>query len=443
MAKNTGLWGVSHKSWSIFKGAFAGWFLDSFDLSMMFLLVPTIAVIFFPAGDLTFALIGAFSIYFISLLFRPLGGVIFGWVGDKYGRKTSMIITLMGLGIVIVSTGLLPTYASIGIMAPVVLILFRMITGVFAGGEYGNSSSITMESVPSKIRGRIGSLLQGGYPVGYTTAAIVFLILRFGYGASSFVSFGWRVMFFVGVIPVVAGLIIRLRMPESFLWSDLNKKKKLERHPIRKVFSGKYLKAFATGMLAMTGIAWLYSLTLGFFPTILPIFTSIAFPATIYIVIAAILSSLVGYFAAGSISDYIGRRKALGLFGIMGIILAFPTMYGIFYGVYGPLFVGFLASLIAFVTTGAYGVMPAFLAEKFPTRMRDTGVGASFNSGFIVGSWSAVIALAIAGSANAFLSKVPNTRVLWYVTAALIVVGEIAILFSAFYSKETSQKELD
>lgn len=436
------LFGVTSTGWSVFRGAFAGWFLDSFDLSMMFLLVPTIAAIFFPSGNLTFALIGAFSIYFISLVFRPLGGVIFGHVGDKYGRKTSMVITLIGLGIVIFLTGLLPTYAEAGILAPMVLILLRMITGIFAGGEYGNSSAIMMESTPRKSRGRVGSLLQGGYPMGYTTAAIAFLALRFSYGASGFATEGWRFMFFIGVVPVIIGLAIRLRMPESQLWSDAKKKKHIKKSPIRIVFSRKYIGAFLSGALAMTGIAWLYSLTLGYYPTILPIFTSIAFPTTIYIVIAAILASFAGYFTSGYVSDIIGRKKTIYVFSILGIIFAFPSVYVLFNSSYGAVPIAIMASILAFVTTGIYGVIPAFLSEKFPTEVRDTGVGSSFNSGFIIGSWSSVIALAIAGSSDAFLSSVPKTGTLLLVTAALIIVGEVLLFASAYLSKETYKEDL-
>lgn len=436
----------------IFAGGLAGWVLDAYDLSAMFLLVPVIAVLFFPSGNLILAIIGAFAIYFISLVFRPVGGLLFGRFADKRGRKIAMVVTLSGLGVIIFATGLLPTYAQVGIIAPVFLALFRMITGIFAGGEYGNSSSIVTESVNTKYRGRIGSLLQGGYPIGYAMAAGVFLTLRSVYG-SAFISAaygaGWRVFFFIGIVPVIVGLIIRLKMPESYLWSDIKKKKKLDLHPIKTVFTNKqYRHSFFLGVLAMTGIAWVYSLTLGFFPTTLPEFFGIGFPNFLYIVIVAILTSLLGYFSSGYISDKIGRKKALYIFSGLAIILAFPTMYGMFTGAYGILMAGFLASLLAFVTTGAYGVIPAYLSEKFPTKVRGTGVGISFNGGFIVGSWSSVIVLAAVGAVNP-LTNTTNVSTLhaalgsfWWITAIGIVIGELLILTSALLSKETYKADL-
>ncbi len=436
----------------IFAGGISGWVLDSYDLSAMFLLVPVIATLFFPSGDLLLAIVGAFTIYFISLVFRPVGGLIFGRLADKRGRKLAMVITLVGLGIIIFATGLLPTYAQIGIAAPIFLALFRMITGIFAGGEYGNSSSIVTESVNTKYRGRIGALLQGGYPIGYALAAGVYLGLRTVYGSlfiSAAYGAGWRVFFFIGIIPVLVGLIIRLRMPESYLWSDIEKKKELDFHPIKTLFGNKtYRNAFFLGMLAMTGIAWLYSLTLGFYPTTLPEFFGIGFPYFLHIVIVAILVSFVGYFSSGYISDFIGRKRALYLFSGLGIILAFPTMYGMFTGAYGIYMATFLASLLAFVTTGAYGVIPAYLAEKFPTKIRGTGVGVSFNGGFIIGSWSSVIILAVIGAVNPLTNttKVSTLHAalgsFWWITAIGIVIGEIFILVSAFMSKETYREEL-
>ncbi len=190
------------------------------------------------------------------------------------------------------------------------------------------------------------------------------------------------------------------------------------------------------------------SVNLGFYPTTLPEFFKIGFPDFLYIVIIAILTSFLGYFSSGYISDRIGRKKALYMFSALGIVLAFPTMYGMFTGAYGILMAGFLTSLLAFVTTGAYGVIPAYLSEKFPTRVRGTGVGISFNGGFIVGSWSSVIILAIVGAVNPLTDTTDVSTLhaalgsFWWITAIGIIVGEIMILFSALISRETYKEDL-
>jgi len=413
---------------SIYPGALAGWIMDAFDLSMMFLLVPVLATIFFPA-NFGLAIVGTWSIYTTTFIFRPVGGAIFGRVGDRIGRKKAMVITLTGLGIIIFATGFLPTFAVIGIAAPLLLFLFRIITGIFAGGEYGNSSSILMESVKNNKRGIWGAAIQSGYPIGYTLAALLFLGLHFVFPGASFVASGWRWIFWIGIIPVIIGLVIRVMMPESVLWSDLYKKKKIARAPLSALFKNKQTFAgVMTGILAMTGIAWVYGLTLGFYPTVLSVHGFMSFPSFIYVVIVAILVSLVGYITAGGVSEYIGRRNMMIVYSVLAIIFAIPLTYLIMMhalGFYGALL---FASVLAFLTTGIYGVIPSFLSEKFPTAVRSSGVGIGFNGGFIIGNWSTAFLLLVVGFAAS------NFFAWWGV---FVIIGELFILASALLSKET------
>ncbi len=422
------------KPMSVYPGALVGWIMDSFDLSMMFLLVPVLADIFFPA-NYGLAIIGTWSIYTTTFIFRPVGGVIFGRLGDRIGRKNSMVITLFGLGIIIFATGFLPTYAAIGVAAPVILFVFRIITGIFGGGEYGNSASILTESVASKKRGVWGAAIQSGYPIGYTLAALFFLALHYMFPGAQFGATGWRWMFWIGIIPVIIGLVVRYRMPESALWSKLSKSAELSKTPFRELISDrKNLVGALTGMLAMTGIAWVYGLTLGFYPTALQYKGFMAFPDFLYVVVAAILFSLVGYMTSGLVSDRIGRKRMIYIYSITAIIFAIPLTYAIFTRALGPVGVGVFAAVLAFLTTGIYGVIPAFLSEKFPTRIRSTGVGLGFNGGFIIGNWSTVFLLLIVaiGAAN------------FYVYLGIfIIIGELFILVSALLSKETKGKDLN
>ncbi len=419
---------------SVYPGALVGWIMDSFDLSMMFLLVPVLSEIFFPQ-NYGLAIIGTWSIYTTTFIFRPVGGVIFGRLGDKIGRKNSMVITLFGLGIIIFATGFLPTYASIGIAAPIILFLFRIITGIFGGGEYGNSASILTESVSSKRRGIWGAAIQSGYPIGYTLAAVFFLSLHYVFPGTQFNLNGWRWMFWIGIIPVVIGLIVRYRMPESALWSNLNKSSELSKSPVRELFKDrKNLIGAITGMLAMTGIAWVYGLTLGFFPTAFLKENIMAFPEFLYVVIGAILFSLVGYMTSGAVSDRIGRKRMVYIYTIAAIILAIPLTYAIYVSKASPVEIGVFSAILAFLTTGIYGVIPAYLSEKFPTRIRSTGVGLGFNGGFILGNWSTVFLLLIVGFTS------PH----FYIYLGIfIIIGELFILASALLSEETKGKDLN
>ncbi|WP_291490726.1 MFS transporter [Desulfurella sp.] len=415
---------------TIYFGALAGWILDSFNIGAMFLLIPILASQFFSINS-TFAIVGAWSIATTTFVFRPIGGIYFGALGDKIGRKKSMIVTLVGLGLSVFLTGFLPTYSKIGIFAPLLLVVFRIITGFFAGGEYGSSAVIIQESVDKQKKGIWGAALQAGFPIGYTFAAIIFLLLHYFLG-KDFLEYGWRWMFWIGSIAALLGLIVRYRMPESALWEETSRNKKL-RKPLKEIFTRKKeLNGLLTGILAMTGIAWIYGLTLGFYPTILSFHKFILFPKFLYVVIVAILSSLVGYILSGYISDKIGRKKIIIIYSITAIVFSVGLTYLIthilnFYEIV------LLSSVLAFITTGIFGVMPSFLAEKFSTIVRNTGVGASFNGGFILGQWSVALLLLIIKISS------PSFFILWGI---FIMIGELMILSSALLSKETKGIDL-
>ncbi|MGC8597265.1 MAG: MFS transporter [Thermocladium sp.] len=418
----------------VYVGSLAGWVMDAFDLSMMFLLVPAMADAFFPA-KYGLALVGTWSIYTTTFIFRPIGGVLFGRLGDRIGRRTTMMITLTGLGLAVFITGFLPTYAEVGALAPFSLFILRAITGTFAGGEYGNSAAMLVENVDKRLRGVWGALLQSGYPIGYTLAALTYLGLHYLITGPRFALIGWRVMFWIGIIPAIIGLVIRLSMPESSLWERTVKERGTSKAPFTTILRTKeYAIGALTGILAMTGIAWVYGLTLGFFPTILSLHEFMQFPYFLYVVIIAILISLLGYVVAGFASDRIGRRPTMMIYSILAIIAAIPLtrlLLGHAYGFYGAIIT---ASLIAFLTTGVYGVIPAFLAEKFPTSIRSTGVGFSFNGGFIVGNWSTALLLLVSSIQSS------EFYVYWSI---FIIIGEALILTSAALSRETKGAEIN
>ncbi len=417
----------------VFVGSLAGWVMDAFDLSMMFLLVPVMADVFFPA-KYGLAIVGTWSIYTTTFVFRPIGGVIFGRLGDRIGRRNTMVITLTGLGLIVFATGFLPTYEQVGILAPILLFIFRVITGTFAGGEYGNSAAILVESVDRERRGLWGALLQSGYPIGYTLAALVYLGLHYVIPKSSFTQLGWRWMFWIGIIPALIGLAIRLSMPESILWERVTRERGVNKAPFTTILRNPaYRFGALTGILAMTGIAWVYGLTLGFYPTVLSYHNFLTFPYFLYVVIVAILVSLLGYLTSGFVSDIIGRRATMIAFSASAIALAIPLTYLILRHAYGFYGIMALASILAFLTTGIYGVIPAYLSEKFSTDVRSTGVGFSFNGGFIVGNWSTAFLLLISSIGS------PGFYAYW---GLFVIIGEAMILASALLSNETRGIEL-
>ena len=223
-------------------------------------------------------------------------------------------------------------------------------------------------------------------------------------------------------------------MPESAMWEKVSRERGVNKAPFTTILKNPaYRLGVLTGVLAMTGIAWVYGLTLGFYPTVLSYHNFLKFPYFLYVVIVAILISLLGYLTSGFVSDVIGRRITMIIFSATAIVLAIPLTFLILkhaYGFYGTMA---LASLLAFLTTGIYGVIPAYLSEKFQTDVRSTGVGFSFNGGFIVGNWSTVFLLLISAISN------PGFYVYW---GLFIIIGEAMILASALLSSETKGIEL-
>lgn len=239
-------------------GSFLGWSLDGYDIVLMLLVVPSISQLFFPSENPAFSIIATFASYTVTLIMRPLGSVIFGIYGDKFGRKKAMIITILGFSTATFAVGLLPTYAAIGVLAPILLITVRLIQGIFAGGEWGSGAVLTIESVEKQKRGLVSGFLQSGFSFGFLLAAIAFQIITITFPGQAFEEWGWRILFFSGIIPGFVALFVRFSMDESPLWVEKNNKKSLERSPLRKIILGEHKKEFFLCAAIMTGLVYMY-----------------------------------------------------------------------------------------------------------------------------------------------------------------------------------------
>jgi MFS family permease len=419
--------------WSVYPGAFIGWMVDGFDLSMMFLLIPILAPQFFPKSS-AIAIIGVWSIYTITLVCRPLGGILFGILGDKIGRRKAIFAAVAGLGISVFLTGFLPNYHSIGVWAPISLTFLRVLTGIFAGGEYSNSAVIIVESAEKNKRGRWGGAIQAGYAVGFLVAAILFLFLHYAIPKESFANYGWRWMFWSSIVlTVIALLVVKYRMIESAKWEKAKEEGKTKKMPLTEILkNGETLKEVLTGILFMVGMSWIYGLTLGFFPTVLALGKQFIFPQTLYVVIIALTAAVIGYLFSGFVSDFIGRRRTVITFSLITMIVSlFSTQ--IISKTNDFTYCAIFASILGFFSAGLYGVTPTYLSERFSTHIRSTAVGISFNFGFIFGNWGTAILLVFTKISS---SNFPN---MW---SAFIIFGEALVMLSALLSKETKDVEL-
>src|SRR5574341_851988 len=184
---------LSRQQKAVVFGSWLGWSLDVYDLVLMLLVMPSVSQLFFPNEDPSLSL---FATYVITLIMRPVGCAFFGSFGDRHGRKKAMIITILGFSIATFATGLLPTYAMAGLLAPALLILVRFAQGIFAGGEWASGAVITMETASRQDRGLLSGFVQSGFTLGFLMASITFQYASVAYAGDAFLETGWRVMFY-------------------------------------------------------------------------------------------------------------------------------------------------------------------------------------------------------------------------------------------------------
>jgi len=425
--------GLTKQQKTVVLGSWLGWSLDGYDLVLMLLVIPLISELFFPLTDPTFALLATFAAYVVTLIMRPFGGAFFGNFGDKFGRKKAMMITILGFSIATFTTGLLPTWEMVGVLAPIFLVALRFFQGFFAGGEWGSGAVITMETVPKKHRGLLSGFLQSGFNFGFVIAAITFQFAVSAFPDEQFAEIGWRVMFFTGIIPGLVALFVRFKMRESEAWLVKLKQHKTEKSPIRKLFFAKEeRRRFFFALVLMTGLMFSYYTTMGFFPTFLQNYMSLGKSEVASLMIVATLTSLVGTIFVGYVSQFIGRRKSIATFSVVAIILAIPTLFGLFNATTFFERLIFTAILIMVTTTG-FGPIPAFLSERFPTEIRNSASGFAYNGGLLFGSWAPLIAVSLLSN---------NGELVPFLLAANVIVGSLIILVGAKINPETRDVDL-
>jgi len=429
---------LSKQQKAIVFGSWFGWSLDGYDLVLMLFVISSVNQLFFPSNDPTLSLLAAFGTYTIALVMRPVGGAIFGNFGDKHGRKKAMIITILGFSTVTFLTGLLPTWSTAGIMAPILLIILRFAQGLFAGGEWASGSVITMETAPKSMRGLLSGFVQSGYSFGFVIASLAYGLVLTVYPGQLFIEIGWRVMFFTGIIPGLLALFIRLKMDESEIWLKKSKEKKaIAKAPLKKVISDKeHRKRFLLALIIMTGLLYSYYTSIGFMPTFLEKYVKINNNEVAAIMIVVTVAAMIGTIFTGFISQHIGRMKTLTIFASASIILAVPLLYGLYHTTNISEKIMY-ASIVVFVSSTAFGPIPAFLSERFPTEIRNSASGFAYNGGLIIGAWSPLIAINL-------LSHVGQSSFFVPLALALnIIIGAVVIFTGSRVNPDTRNVDLD
>lgn len=353
-----------------------------------FYIYATAAVIvfphlFFPAGDDASALLQSLATFAIAFMARPIGAAIFGHFGDKIGRKATLVAALLTMGISTVLIGVLPTYAQIGVWAPLLLALCRLGQGLGLGGEWGGAVLLATENAPEGKRAWYGMFPQLGAPVGFFFATTIFLVLAHFLGDDAFMSWGWRVPFLASAFLVIFGLFIRLKISETPEFAKAIEKAERVEVPFFDVFKSHKMSLLLGTMAALATFVLFYIMT---------VFSlSYGTGALGYSREEFLILQMVGvlFFAifipiAAVLADKFGMRKVMvGVsisIGVFGLILAPLLGAGNVYGVLGFLCIGF--ALMGMT----YGPLGTALAAPFPTAVRYTGASLTFNLGGIFGA---------------------------------------------------------
>src|SRR5258707_11761296 len=223
-----------------------GWSLDLFDLFILLYVAPVIGTLFFPSTNATLSLAAVYASFAVTLLMRPIGSAVFGHYADVHGRKGAMLFAIVGVGISTAAFGALPTIAQAGIAAPIIFLILRLIQGVFVGGVVASTHTIGTESVPAKWRGAMSGLVGGGGGgIGALLASFIFLITSSVFPGDAFAVWGWRFMFFSGLLSSLLGWFIFRNLEESPYFKELKRQQgtqevKVSKAPVKDVLSGKY-----------------------------------------------------------------------------------------------------------------------------------------------------------------------------------------------------------
>ncbi len=395
-----------------------GWSLDLFDLFIILFVAPTVARLFFMTGNPVLSLAAVYASFAVTLFMRPIGAGIFGAYADKRGRKLAMIMAVGGVGVATALMGALPTLSQVGVLAPILFILMRLVLGVFVGGVVVSTHTIGTETVSPRWRGAMGGLISGGGSgLGSLIAAFVLYVVSSIFPGPAFAGWGWRCMFFSGLLSAVLAIFLFSCLEESPLWVDMKNKERPPKAPVRVVFSGKYLPIVLNNLLIVIGASTLYYLTSGYLPAFLGEINKMPRPEIGKIMIWASCSMVFATVLFGGLSDSIGRKKAFLMVGIINVI-CIPLAYRALTTTTSHGLIIFYAIALCFLGTALCGPLIAFLNERFPTAIRASGTGLSWNIGFAIGGTMPSLVTA----ASPTMSDIPSRLVIFLIAAIVIAL---------------------
>lgn len=370
--------------WKVIGASAAGTVIEWYDFYIFGSLATVIAGHFFPKENETLGLIYTLATFATGFIVRPFGAAFFGRIGDLVGRKYAFLVTLLIMGLATTAIGLVPGYATIGLAAPAILIVLRLLQGLALGGEYGGAAVYVAEHAPDHKRGFYTSFIQITATAGLFVSLAVIQIVRSMLTAEQFSAWGWRIPFLLSILLVGASLYIRLSMKESPLFNKMKSEGRVSRNPLADSFKNGAWKVMLLALLGATagqGVVWytgqFYSNY--FLQTVLKIdlYTSNM------IVGAALLLAAPFFVVFGRLSDLIGRKKIMMAGNLLAVLTYYPIYRAMahFANPLNPVMLTLLVFIQVLYVTMVYGPIAAFLVELFPAKIRYTSLSLPYHIG--------------------------------------------------------------
>ncbi|HZV51041.1 MAG TPA: MFS transporter [Candidatus Dormibacteraeota bacterium] len=409
-----------------FWGAFLGFFVDFYDIYLPTVALTPAIIYFFPKNlpVQTVATLNLF-VFAVTLIGRPIGSIIFGHFGDVIGRRRTTMVAISGFAVMTFLIALLPGYATWGYASIALLIVLRLVDGIFMGGEYTSANPLAIEAAPKRWRGMVAGFIQSAYPIAYIAISlsvlIVFLWAPAGTLNSPYVQFWWRIPFVFGAVLGALMLIYFARVPESKLWETQAKDK--VKAPLLDLFRGRNFLNLAQVFLMMSGLWFAVQISISTTPTLLQTVLKQPPRGVTYGLFVANVFLAASYYLTAWLGQRFGRRPVLI---ITGAIVAVAGTIGYWLmlanaSAKGPLVLTMAIYVVVLcLTISPWGIVTAYINERFPTRVRSSGYGIGYSLAVIIPSFASFYFL---GLTKLGIPYVYTPLVLMALAGVLQVIG--------------------
>ncbi len=399
-----------------------------YDYSLFGNFASIIGIKYFPNQDLNSSFLIALLVFAAGYLMRPLGGLFFGVLGDKFGRKISLSTSLIFMSLPTILIGLLPTYESIGKAASVLIIVMRMLQGISMGGVLTGSILFLIENTDKKNRGLMGSIPMASICLGILLGTIVSLLSRKIFSVEDFDSWGWRIPFIISIVNLFIGLYIKKYTNETAIFTKMQKNGEISISPLRFAVKNYWFDMLVSIMISSTGTIMFYFQAI-YLPNYLKLTRNFSFSEVDSLSIVSNITMAIVCILSGKIGDIIGKRNIIALIIITNCCIIFLLTNNFQFGNWISIYVSqiILGGLIAFYM----GPEPALQAEFYPSAIRSTAIALSYNMG-----------ASIFGGTSPFIMAYLNTQTLNLRGGAyyIIIASFFSLLGLYFYKNRFEEK---